>query len=361
MQLDMHYYGTYAMARAAGLSPAVCRTIATCSQFVDDNAHGRSIEFLDGARIDSEPTAHHVASVGNIKPEDQRMVWVPFHFLPGNEGDTYSERLLCRKDSAIAREMLRHHLGYAKHDIGVHLIGVAAHAYADTFSHYGFSGVSSRRNKVVNDSFVFQMDLDKRTEKYIKGKADRFFETYRRESGLLSNVKSWLAETFSGALGHGAVATYPDRPFLKWSFDYEYPQRTTSERDNQATFLEGCRELHRLFRKLGKVNPALSSNDGVAFKELRPTVKRILAHQGKKAMRVAQWKDAAADGSLTGQRFRIPNYNAEPWLRKAAQLSGTDDSRQALGSDLYLFFRAASQHREYVLRDLLPSHNIVVR
>ena len=36
MQLDMHYYGTYAMARAAGLKPQVCITIATASQFVDD-------------------------------------------------------------------------------------------------------------------------------------------------------------------------------------------------------------------------------------------------------------------------------------------------------------------------------------
>ena len=27
-------------------------------------------------------------------------------------------------------------------------------------------------------------------------------------------------EEASGGLGHGAVATYPDRPYLVWSFDY---------------------------------------------------------------------------------------------------------------------------------------------
>ena len=42
---------------------------------------------------------------------------------------------------------------------------------------------------------------------------------YRQETGLIANMKSWLVETVSGALGHGAVATYPDRPYLRWSFE----------------------------------------------------------------------------------------------------------------------------------------------
>ena len=37
MQLDMHYYGTYAMARAAGINSNASATIATAAQFVDDN------------------------------------------------------------------------------------------------------------------------------------------------------------------------------------------------------------------------------------------------------------------------------------------------------------------------------------
>jgi hypothetical protein len=39
MQVDMHYYGTYAMARPAGLTPEASKTIATAAQFVDDNAN----------------------------------------------------------------------------------------------------------------------------------------------------------------------------------------------------------------------------------------------------------------------------------------------------------------------------------
>jgi len=36
MQIDMHYYGVYAIARLAGLRPEAARMIATASQYVDD-------------------------------------------------------------------------------------------------------------------------------------------------------------------------------------------------------------------------------------------------------------------------------------------------------------------------------------
>lgn len=94
MQVDMHYYGTYAMARAAGLAPADCRVIATAAQFVDDNAGKDSISFKDGARVDVDATAHHALDVANLDPEDQRNVWIPFHFIPGNAGAEYTERLI---------------------------------------------------------------------------------------------------------------------------------------------------------------------------------------------------------------------------------------------------------------------------
>ena len=107
MQVDMHYYGTYAMARAAGLSPADCRIIVIAAQFVDDNAGKDTIWFADGARLDVDATAHHAFDVANIDPEDQRHVWVPFHFIPGNRGTEYTERLICRQDSQVVRELKR--------------------------------------------------------------------------------------------------------------------------------------------------------------------------------------------------------------------------------------------------------------
>ena len=45
MQKDIHYYGTYAMARAPGPAPKVCRTSKTAAEFDDDNGDKETIEF----------------------------------------------------------------------------------------------------------------------------------------------------------------------------------------------------------------------------------------------------------------------------------------------------------------------------
>ena len=43
MQIDMHFYGIYALARAAGIKPDSAHTIAYASQFVDDALDGEEI------------------------------------------------------------------------------------------------------------------------------------------------------------------------------------------------------------------------------------------------------------------------------------------------------------------------------
>ena len=45
----MHYYGTYAMARAAGITRNAAKVIAVAAQFVDDNAAKESIKSGTGA------------------------------------------------------------------------------------------------------------------------------------------------------------------------------------------------------------------------------------------------------------------------------------------------------------------------
>ena len=232
MQIDMHYYATYAMARAAGIEPDDARIIATAAQFVDDNIARSHVEFRDGSRIDQEATAHHPIDLSNRDDRDQRRVWVPFHFIPGNVGDGYTECLKCRMDSPIVQQLPGPSSDlFVDRGFALHLLGITAHVYADTFSHYGFSGVSSRGNRVDNASFRFHEEIEDVDDAiaplspemrgYVTEKADRFFRGRGDHGGLLTNVKSWLAENLSGALGHGSVATLPDRPYLVWSFDYE--------------------------------------------------------------------------------------------------------------------------------------------
>ena len=380
MQKDMHYYGTYAMARAAGLAPKVCQTIATAAEFVDDNGEKETIIFPDGGRLDFVPTAHHMTDIKNIDRQDQRLVWVPFHFIPGNEGKSTSERLLCRKDSEIAREMIDHNLSLADKSFGFHLAGISAHVYADTFSHYGFSGVSSRWNKIDQSSFKL-IKIEPQIKDYIEEKAKSFREKYGTEMASLPNFRdsesrnygvsraislkdrilSNVAEMSSGALGHGAAMTYPDRPFLQWKFHYEYPKRWSSGlRDNPATFLEACEKLHDMFIQLGKRNPDARQDKGRAFRTIRDTVTPILATQAPLDIREKAWKDAAKAGELFARAESILPYQGAQWKRGLEGLRKSTNSRKALDKPIFLFFQAAAVHRTYVLRDLLPKHGLVV-
>jgi len=360
MQTDMHYYGTYAMARAAGITRDNARVIATAAQFVDDNASKDSILFRDGGRLDAEATAHHAVDRRNIDLEDQRKIWVPFHFLPGNQGGTYTERLVCRKDSPIAQEMVQYNLSLFDQPYALPLMGITAHVYADTFSHYGFSGISSRRNKIINDEIELH-ELKPKIEAYVREKEKAFRDTYSKECGLLENVKSWFAESLSGALGHGAAVTFPDRPYLKWSFTYEDPEAPSGLRDNPATFLEGCRALHDMFRRFAQNRPDTADKKFAKFNDIQDKVAQVLSVQGTKHERTLAWKRAAKSGDLFAAGAEaIPDYNEDNWHNERENLARQKDSSVAPGLSIFRFYQAAAVHRTHVIRKLLPSHKLVI-
>ena len=349
------------MARAAGVRAESAHIIAYAAQFVDDNAVDDTILLKDGGRVDVLATAHHWHQISNINLENQRLVWVPFHFLPGNEGDEYTERLICRMDSVIAREMVDHNISLADRDFALELMGVTAHVYADTFSHYGFSGVSSRRNKVHGDAINLE-NLEGSMRDYVPERAANFFEKYGFFGGLEENIRAAVsdaAELGSGALGHGSVATYPDRPYLHWNFTYEQSGEN-SRRRNDETFFDGCRALHGMFRRFLEVNSDYAGDHGREFSSIEETVQNILTTQADCAGRIAAWQDGAQGGALfLGNGESIPEYHEEEWHDQRDTLVELGDSREATLIPVFRFFQAAANHRTFILRDLLPSHGIV--
>lgn len=363
MQVDMHYYGTYAMARAAGLRPDICKVIATAAQFVDDNGLNQTEVMRDGARVDLYATAHHATNVKNLDEQDQRHVWVPFHFLPGNIGDSYTERMICRMDGPVARQMVDHHLELADAPFAVELLGITAHVYADTFSHYGFSGISSRWNRVRQETIELH-GLGEEIEKYLRDKEALFFKRHGESGGILKNIRSFLldsAEKLSGALGHGGVATYPDRPYLEWQFVYEFDKSGQPvPRNNHDTFLKGCEALHRMFREFAYERPDLTADSGRDFITIRDRVSDILAVQAPCDGRIQAWQAAVAAGDIYVGNDTIPVYDEHEWHMQRGNLSTLEDSKQALKLPVFRFYQAAALHRTYILRDLLPRHDLVI-
>jgi hypothetical protein len=118
MQEDMHFYGVYALARVAGIEAHTARTIAYPSQFVDDAIDDEAVVLPNQQAILPTLTSHKPIDYENAIPGDQWRVWIPFHFLPGNEPEsgTFIERMVCRKDSDPAMRRLIHTLDQRNRD-----------------------------------------------------------------------------------------------------------------------------------------------------------------------------------------------------------------------------------------------------
>ncbi|WP_419797392.1 MAG: DUF6765 family protein [Terasakiella sp.] len=357
MQKDMHYYGVYVLARCAGLNQAAAHTIATASQFVDDAGTNESVTFLDASMLDVEATAHHILHVKNLDPHDQRRIWVPFHFYPGGEGASFTEKLLCRKDSLLARKMVKTNVEKAKTvAFGDALIGVTAHVYADTFAHYDFSGVSSRLNRVAGELKTYELNPE--TKAYVEDKKKRFFKENGEHGGLLANIKGFFGGNLSGALGHGGAATYPDRPYLRWSLEWEDAKGRVEMRDNSQTYMEACEKLYDLFVKYGH-----GSTDHMTprpFEEVRDAIQAVIETQGKCADREKAWCDLLASGQITGVTEEIPVYAGEKWLIEFMKLRALEDGSLATQKPVVQFFQAAAFHRQTSLRDILPRYGLIV-
>jgi hypothetical protein len=375
LDIDMHYYGTYALARAAGIRADAARVIATAAQFVDDAIGSKeAIVHPDGARFRSETTSHHPFSLAGViqnnNLDDQQLVWVPFHFLPGGDGDTQSQKLICRKDSKFAREMVRHHLVESSKFYGLELMGITAHVYADTFAHYGFSGVSSRVNRVVAASIRPQNAPDG------TGMLDRFLKKFGvqnafdnfciRVSSMVATKWTTLDPAATGALGHGAVATFPDQPYLRWSYDYEMPAYSgmpCMSRNNAQDYEEGAAALHRMFRDFAAHDERFYSDwAGLDFeKDLRLRVRQIFAVEKPSQDRSDIWKAAVTAGQFTSKPGEtIPPYDPMAWQTEIEELRFLPSAQDATSVPSYRFSRAAAAHRDYVLMELLPKMGVYI-
>jgi hypothetical protein len=352
MKTDMHYYGTLAIAIAAGIPKEDAEIIAYAAQFTDDSTGEDSAEHRDHGLLYGTSTAHHpiqsflnrIHRVMKENTEEQRKIWVPFHFLPGGKGKTLSEKLLCVKNSPIVQEMFSNNLQAAvKKNFGLELLGITAHVYMDTFAHYGFSGIASSYNEVENGSIEILNNPN--TKKYIEEKFKVFVE----------KTKASVAQMASKALGHAGVATHPDRPYLRYKFQFTKPRPDSgceSVRNNAETFLEGCRNLHQFFSEFAR-NKYAKQDSYKEFSAIEASVNDIIHNEADCEGRIEAWKKS-------GLIADCKPYDPNVWQEQKINFSETEFSMNGINTNAYRFHQAAVYHRYYVLKDLLPAHGIAV-
>ena len=205
MNIDYHYGVIYVVSRIGGLDQKQAQVVAHACQYIDDSTVPGLLKFAGGETFDRFASAHRMFDYKNADNDENRVVWVPFHFLPGAQGATLEEKAICRKNSDVAKTMVRHALARRSEPNGLHRLGVALHVYVDTWSHQGFSGTESDYNKL---SWLVGDDHDEAT----------WLGKLKAAAGVLEdNLKARALDIISG-LGHGAALHFPDMPWAKWKY-----------------------------------------------------------------------------------------------------------------------------------------------
>lgn len=259
MNIDFHYGVIFILARTAGLTRDEAQTVAHACQYVDDATTDGLLKFHDGQRFERFASAHGMIDYRNRVSMDNRESWVPFHFVPGGDGITFEDRLVCRPNSAIAQALVCDALARRKQDNALHRLGVTLHAYVDTWAHQGFSGIVSQHNHVKN------LTVDGADHPGMMGRIAATFERLKDEV-----VASALSDFLP--LGHGAALSFPDQPWTVWHYTNGFG--TQIIRNNLNDFLAAADKAYGAIRafKDGKADlnntPALPAETAAALRAL---------------------------------------------------------------------------------------------
>jgi len=140
MDKEFHYYLTYLTAARAGFAFNDALTIAQACQAVDDNTHISEIN-----PDTPQSYSNYISQTMDIlRPRASRMrIYPVFHFIPGDpallsakRSDRRTHPLNTTPDSPLANQCFN----TAAQTGDPMLVGIAAHAYADTWAHQNFVG-----------------------------------------------------------------------------------------------------------------------------------------------------------------------------------------------------------------------------
>ncbi|BBN82964.1 hypothetical protein PA25_29490 [Pseudoalteromonas sp. A25] len=352
MQIDLHFGMTWVVARAAGFSNQQANIIAHASQYVDDATNQGCIRFDNGATYSRMTTAHKMLDYRNLHSLKNQLVWIPFHFLPGNAGlpagrnpsGSFIRKLECKPNSYVAKDMVNECIANRHRPYALHLLGITSHVFIDTWGHQGFAGVDHPINKV-------------RHIKDHNGKID----THWRER--VANYFKNIVQDDIPSLGHGQALSNPDLPHQHWSYTNGLGEHV--ERNNPIDFLEAADELCKVYQ-LYLGHPTL----GLA----QPIKEKIMHCYNSFKMdcgetRLALWLEMIGKGEFGVGAFQ-PSYIAKgvgSWKHKALGtelVNGDEDkykfSREFLSSDWKLFHDGAKQHRLNIVDIILPRYGICV-
>jgi hypothetical protein len=353
MQIDFHHGVMYVVARLAGFDHAAAGTIAYCAQYVDDATNAGLVRFDNGALFSRISSAHKLLDYRNFQELANYQVWIPFHFLPGNNGlpatqipeDTFIDRLICRPNSLVAQDMVRECIERRDTPYGLHRLGITMHVYCDTWAHQGFAGVNHRINEARN---------------LVDGEGKRDQKLTDRLAGF------FIGEALP--LGHGAVLSHPDKPFLRWGYTNGWGEQIA--RNNPKDYLDAadhaCQAMQRYL--LGEPDAAVPGLPEVDRAQIATLL--ISITEDDRDLRHQHWLAAIAAGkfSFGAATVAYTPKGQGSWKYQALRTEKETDqpgdvfpyNAQFLSSDWKCFHDALQAHHFHITHELLPQYGICV-
>jgi len=358
MKKDAHYYAVLAFSRACGFKKDCARDIAFASQYVDDAKINHII--IDGPipndiqhdKIDDQPsffnmaTCHSYTRVKTFNYSAMINNTSAFHFVPGCKGQSLTKKLRCRQESPVIVKILEDAL---KQDDLIRL-GLTLHPFADTFSHQGFSGLLSKVNDIKNIKSRSKIPLS--ISQGILKVATFFYS----KDGFDRRVDSVMP-----AYGHGQAMEYPDLPYEKWSYEYDYSDEFSSSYKSSG-FIDNRVRFRNAFEKIkGYLNQYLVnypqySSPNVNFNNFEILFDALLIEEPDHE-RIKNWKKTLIYAGLFDKNDPQLVYDEYMWLEDAfdnfkkekfnrRKVTGVHLAENFINSNWYKFYQTVKWYKD---------------
>ncbi|HBW33898.1 DUF6765 family protein [Desulfosporosinus sp. BICA1-9] len=348
MNRDAHFYAVLAFCRACGFKKESAHIIAYASQLVDDakinliyfkkSGHNVEHELVDNRlAFFNMATCHSYFRIKTFNYEALINNTCAFHFVPGCKGENFTQKLRCGEESPVILDILSD----AFHERDLIKLGIVLHAYADTFAHQGFSGLVSKVNDIKSCEAQSKVSwgLIDRSINFVKQLNQDRFETY--------------FDHFRPAYGHCQAMDYPDLPYLKWSYDYDYSDEFNGsyenvEIDNKERYQRAFRSIKRHVEQYLTQHPQFLDQN-LKFKNFE-LLMNALTLEGTDQQRESNWQRLMIEqGLFTKTDSCLFSYEEDQWLKEA--FSNYDrkrfDNRTVEGVQLASDFRNSNWYGFY--------------
>lgn len=337
MNIDFHYYTVYTLCRLNGMCDQYSEIVAYSSMQVDHSKYNHPLYFEGGGRFKQIKSAHAFLSPTANDLDSMYDIYMPFHYLPGGQGDCFEQRVICKPKSNLVTELFNDTLRTINKPYGLYRLGVAFHVIADTYSHENYSGIKSIYNASIN------------------------FETKEDDYDDLRKIKLFTGK-LAPRIGHAHSFDLPDESNLEWSYGDYFGNRV--EVNNKTAYFNACLEINEMIEKVKEFSPDLFEEKGQKLDTIIDDILRLYYVYVSADTRIELWQEAFRNGTFNFVENK--EYDPKSWFYQAIEVIEYNwreryIKKEGFAVSNWKYFQDALKvHLNYLHIELFPKYKIYV-